>query len=168
MNTNTQTLRDPQFSNACFLTTEKSTSSSYRKKRADEYVSSFLRFHWQMPLGVDHAYVNQKETDMTDIHQYSINLGEEYEWLTCYIWLTERRNIVDIDRETILLNSKISISSSQVKHEGRFLIIKLPWLQVKELLKPGEVRFTISAKLYDGTTFESSDTVTVIDERKER
>ena len=163
---NTQILYNHQSSGVGMHINEISASDIDRKKCPQQYISRFLRTHWRMPLDITKPCTNLNKEDSINIVDDTINLRSEYQWLTCYIWLSKKHNIADIDRESILLNGRINIDLSQVNIEGQFLILKLPWLQVKEMLKPGDVKFTISCKLIDGTIFESSDTVTVVDKEK--
>ena len=131
----------------------------------EEYISRASRLwsHRRIHSGLENGYTNETESDIADVCKYTINMGEEYEWLTCYIWLSEGHNIADIDRQTILINGKIKIDPSHVKSEGQFLMLKLPWSQVKEILKPGQIEIVIGGRFLDGTTFEGSDMVTVTD-----
>ena len=101
--------------------------------------------------------------NMFEISEDTINLGEEYQCLTCYIWLPEEYNVVDIDPDTILLNSKIALASFEIKDELQLLIAKFPWLQVEEMLNPGAFDFIVSGQLFDGTPFDGNDTITVKD-----
>ena len=105
--------------------------------------------------------------NMVEIPEDTINLKEGYQCLSCYVWLPEEYNVADIDPDTILLNSKVGVASFEIKDELKLLITKFPWLQVKELLKPGAFEFIVSGQLFDGTLFDSKDTVSVIDEEKE-
>jgi hypothetical protein len=112
---------------------------------------------WQTPLG----------ENIADTSGDSINLREEYEYLTCYIWLPEECNVADIDPCTILLNDSIRVAYFEVKDELQLLIAKFSWSQVKEMLKPGLFEFTVSGQLLNGTPFDSSDMVAVIGEEKD-
>jgi len=122
---------------------------------------------WQMPLGVDHVYAGQIEEDMAESCEDKINLMEGYQWLTCYIWLPEEYNVADIDPETILLNGRIGVACYEIKDELQLLIARFSWSQVEEIIKPDKFEFTVSGELFNGTSFDSSDTVTVIDEVKQ-
>ena len=111
--------------------------------------------------------MSQIEEDIADIHKDTINLRGKYQWLTCYIWLPEEYDVADVDPDTILLNGKIGAAWFEVKDELQLLIAKFSWSQVEQMLEPGEFEFTVSGQLFNGTSFDSSDTVTVIDENKE-
>jgi len=102
--------------------------------------------------------------NMVDICEDTINLKEEYQWLTCYIWLPEEYDISDINPDTIHLNDSIEVSCFQIKEELQLLIAKFSWSQVAEMLKSGPFEFIVSGKLFNGTPFDSCDMVTVIDE----
>ena len=118
----------------------------------------------QMPLGVDHLYANQLEEGMADVYKDTINLKEEYECLTCYIWLPEEYDVTDIDPDTILLNSRIKAACFEFKTDLQLLIVKFPWSEVEELLEPGEFEFACEGQLFNGTIFDCNDTITVVEE----
>lgn len=122
---------------------------------------------WQTPLGTDYANTNQFEEDIAEIYDDTINLKEEYEWLTCHIWLPGEYDVADIDPDTILLNGRIRAACFEFKTELQLLIAKFPWSEVEELLEPGEFEFAVSGQLFNETIFDSNDTITVIDEEKE-
>jgi hypothetical protein len=121
---------------------------------------------WQTPLGTDYAITNQFEEDIAEIYDDTINSKEEYEWLTCYIFLPEEYDIADINPDTILLNSRIRAACFEFKTELQLLIAKFPWSEVEELLQPGEFEFTVSGQLFNQTIFDSNDTITVIDDKE--
>jgi hypothetical protein len=121
---------------------------------------------WQTPLGTDYAITNQFEEDIAEISNDTINLKEEYEWLTCYIWLPDEYDIADIDPDTILLNGRIRAACFEFKTELQLLIAKFPWSEVEELLEPAEFECAISGQLFNGAIFDSNDTITVIDDKE--
>jgi hypothetical protein len=101
--------------------------------------------------------------NIVEIPEDTINLKEGYQCLTCYIWLPEEYNVADIDPEVILLNGKIGVASIEIKDELQLLIAKFSWSQVEEMLKPGAFEFIVSGQLFDGTPFDSKDTVIITD-----
>jgi hypothetical protein len=120
----------------------------------------------QTPLVIDYANTNQFEEDITDIYDDTINLNEEYQWLTCYIWLPEEYDVTDVDPDTILLNGRIKAACFEFKTDLQLLIVKFPWSEVKELLEPGEFEFACEGQLFNGTIFDCNDTVTVVEEEE--
>lgn len=157
-----------------FDTNQRLGISSYDSEESmqdisrEDYASRALGL-WsqpQTPLGTEHFYASQNQEDMADIHEDIINLRKEYQWLTCYFWLPEEYNVADIDPDTIFLNGKIGAAWSQIKDELQLLIAKFSWSQVKKLLKSGEFEFNLSGRLFDGTSINGNDSITVIDEEE--
>jgi hypothetical protein len=119
----------------------------------EDYTSQAWGFWspWQMRFG----------ENVDDMPGDLINLKEEYQWLTCYIWLPEEYNVTDIDPDTILLNGRVRAACFEIKGELQLLIANFSWSQVKRLLELGEFEFTVGGQLLNGAPFDCSDTVTV-------
>lgn len=98
-----------------------------------------------------------------DIDPDTLNLQSKGEWITCYIWLPEGYDVADIDPESILLNGQVVPDWGRVDETGQMLIVKFNSSEVQDILEVGEVELTISGELTDGTKFEGTDTITVID-----
>ena len=98
-----------------------------------------------------------------DIDPDTLNLQSKGEWITCYIWLPEGYDVADIDPESILLNGQVTPDWGRVDETGQMLIVKFNRSEVQDILEVGEVELTISGELTDGTKFEGTDTITVID-----
>jgi len=99
-------------------------------------------------------------------------------WITCYIELPEGYSVSDIDRTTILLNGTIPVDPFWVDKPlesvvGDYDDDGIPDLMVKfnravvieYLLNQNKthrnVTLTVTGEIYDGTPFESSDTIVV-------
>ena len=110
-----------------------------------------------------------------DIDPDTLALHSEGEMITCYIELPEGFDVNDIDVSTILLDDTI-YAELEPTYIGDHDIDGIPDLMVKfdrqavidYLINIGvqdgdEVELTITGELFDGASFEGSDTIRVID-----
>ena len=105
-----------------------------------------------------------------DIEPDTLNLNGKGKWITCYIELEESYDVADIDVSTIKLNDEVD---AELKPTGlgdydddgiTDLMVKFDRTSVQELLEVGdEVEIVITGELTDGTSFEGTDTIRVID-----
>lgn len=108
---------------------------------------------------------------MVDIYPHTINLQSKGKWIYAYIELPEGYDVTGLDVGTIKLENTI-VTQSQPTATGDYGGDGIPNLQVRfdrqalfEYLDgtTGEIILTLSGKLSDGTSFEGSDSLTVID-----
>jgi len=92
-----------------------------------------------------------------------INLASKGKWITCYIWLPEEYNVVDIDSNSVLLEDVVQAVSLSVDEQKEVAIAKFSRSEIQEILNAGEVELAITGQLTDGTIFEATDTIKVID-----
>ncbi len=112
----------------------------------------------------------------------TLNLKSKGKWITAYIELPEDYNAADIDASTVLLNvngegvpAVIDEEYGFVKSEESYLtdqackegilerMVKFDGEAVQNILEVGDVELTIIGELIDGTQFEGSDTIKVIE-----
>ena len=107
-----------------------------------------------------------------DINPDTLNLQSKGKWITCYIRLPEGYDVADIDTESILLKGEVANGGVTPKrcrvHKAKkkakkMLIVRFYRSEVQAIVEPGEVELTVSGELTDGTKFEGTDTITVID-----
>jgi hypothetical protein len=98
-----------------------------------------------------------------DIDPDTLNLAGKGKWITCYIWLPEGYDVADVNSYSVFLEDEIGAEWILVDEEEQNVMTKFSRSEVQEMLEPGDVELTISGELADGTRFEGTDTVRVID-----
>ena len=106
-----------------------------------------------------------------EIEPHTLNLQSKGKWLTCYIWLPDDYNVSDIEPNSILLqleNEPNAIEADWLWFEegDEVAMAKFSRSEVQEMLSVGEVELTVTGQLIDGTIFEGTDTIRVIDKRR--
>jgi hypothetical protein len=109
----------------------------------------------------------------------TLNLKSQGMWMTCYIELPSGYDPRDIDASTILLNDVLAPELDPkygfVKSEDSYItdndgdgvlerMVKFDRSEVQKMLSPGDsVSLTITGKMFDGTEFDGTDVIRVID-----
>ena len=100
-----------------------------------------------------------------DINPGMLNLRSKGKWITCHIRLSEDYNVADIDPNSVLLGEQIA--ADLIELEGQAAMAKFIRSELQEMLADldtlGEVELLVSGELIDGTKFEGTDTINVID-----
>ena len=112
-----------------------------------------------------------------DVHPDTLNLKSKGNWVTCYIELPEGYDAVDIDIETALLilgGTHIAVADRSPTEIGDYndngvsdLMLKFDRGSVQEAVCFGLMQMRLYCETGDGTRFEGSDSVLVIDKGKE-
>ena len=105
-----------------------------------------------------------------DFDPDTLNLKSKGKWITCYIELPESYDMGDIALSTIKLNDEV-LAESRPTEIGDYdndglpdLMVKFDMSAVQQILEVGnEVKITVSGELNEGTAFEGSDKIRVID-----
>jgi probable HAF family extracellular repeat protein len=100
-----------------------------------------------------------------DIVPKTLNLRSRGKWITCHIRLADGCDVRDIDPDTILLNAQVRAAWSRVDKHGQRLTVRFIRSEVQQILEPGEMLLSVRGSLVDGTPFEGTDTIRVIDNR---
>ncbi|MFQ6061216.1 MAG: hypothetical protein ACE5KV_08015, partial [Thermoplasmata archaeon] len=96
-----------------------------------------------------------------DVDPDTLNLKSKGKWITAHIDLPEGNDVNDINVSTVMLNDLIQAEWGDVQDES--LMVKFDRSEVEDILSPSEaVTLTVSGELYDGTRFEGSDDIRVI------
>jgi len=102
------------------------------------------------------------------IYHHTLNLASKAQWIKCHIWLSEGNNVADIDPNSILLGNeenKIEPQKLDIVELEQVVVARFSRSEVREILDIGLLELTISGELLDGTKFEGSDTIKVINKR---
>ena len=111
-----------------------------------------------------------------DIHPDTLNMKSKGKYVTCYIELPEGFSVYDIDIVTVMLTingASIAADSSPTEigdyNDNDILdcMVKFDRQSIQDACNAGAVEFTLSCETYDGTAFEGTDTVLVIDKGQE-
>ncbi len=97
-----------------------------------------------------------------DIDPDTLNLSSKGKWITCYICLPEDYDVADIDPNSVLLEYEIQPESFRLDEQQQVAIAKFSRSEVQGILDVGEVELTITGQLMDGTVFEGTDVIRVI------
>lgn len=111
---------------------------------------------------------------IVDIDPDTLNLKDKGKWITAYIEVPDGYDVADINVGTVTLEGTIPAEAHPTE-VGDYdddgitdLMVKFDRSALIEYLDAttGEVTLTVSGELNDGTPFEGSDTITVIDQGK--
>jgi len=105
-----------------------------------------------------------------DFDPDTLNLNSKGKWVTAYIELSEGYDVEEIDILTVMLNDTVPAFAHPIE-VGDYdsdgipdLMVKFDRSDVQGMLDTGdEVEVTVSGELTDGTPFEGTDTIRVIE-----
>jgi len=105
-----------------------------------------------------------------EIRPKTLNLQSKGKWLTCHIWLPEDFNVADIEPNSVRLeNEPNDIYAEWIwfEEQEELAMAKFYRSEVQEMLvdrgQLGDVELMVSGELADGSIFEGTDTIRVID-----
>lgn len=98
-----------------------------------------------------------------DITPDTLNLASKGKWISCRIWLPEEYDVADVNSPSVFLQGEVPPEWIWFNQNENLLIAKFARSELEEILEPGEVELTVTGYLIDGTYFEGTDTIKVID-----
>jgi parallel beta-helix repeat protein len=98
----------------------------------------------------------------------TINLASKGNWITCYIWLPEQFNVADIDPNSVFLEEQIKAEEFLVDEQKQVAIARFNREELRGIISTGEVELTITGQLKDGTIFEATDVIKVVNEGRRK
>jgi len=106
------------------------------------------------------------------IRPETLNLASRGKWITCRIWLPDNYNVTDINPNSFFLEDEIEPLWLWFDEEQQVVMAKFSRSALQEVLAdletPSEVELTVSGELVDGTVFEGTDTIKVIDKGRKK
>jgi len=94
---------------------------------------------------------------------HTLNLTSKGRWIACYIWLPEGYDVADIDSRSLLLKGQIQPVQFWVHEKRQVAMVRFNQSEVQGILDIGEIELAITGQLSDGTLFEGTDVIRVID-----
>jgi predicted outer membrane repeat protein len=98
----------------------------------------------------------------------TINLVSKGKWITCYIRLPESYNVAGIEYNSVFLEQHIKSEQLSVDEQKQVAIARFSREGLRVIINTGEVELTITGRLNDGTIFEATDIIRVIDKGEKR
>jgi hypothetical protein len=125
---------------------------------------SYFSFDFVEPDTYQHInIVPEPISAIIDIQPDTLNLSSKGKWLTCHIYLPEDYNVADVNSETVFLDDEIPADWVWFEEEEQVAMAKFRRSEVKEIVEPGVVELTVNGYLVDGSYFEGTDIIKVMD-----
>ncbi|UCF42393.1 MAG: right-handed parallel beta-helix repeat-containing protein [Planctomycetota bacterium] len=100
----------------------------------------------------------------------TLNLRSRGKWITCHISLPEDYNVADIEPDSIFLEDEIEADKVWVDEDQQVIMSKFSRSALQELLAdletPTTVELFVSGQLSDGTLFEGTDVIKVLNKAR--
>jgi probable HAF family extracellular repeat protein len=102
-----------------------------------------------------------------EIKPNTLNPSSKGRWITSYIWLPEGYDVADVNSYSVFLEDEIGAEWIWADEEGQVVMAKFSRSALQEMLAeletPTQVELLVTGELADGTIFEGTDTIKVID-----
>ncbi|MHC4083886.1 MAG: hypothetical protein ACYSWZ_02965 [Planctomycetota bacterium] len=101
-----------------------------------------------------------------EINPKTLNLQSKGKWITCHIWLPDGYNVTDVDSHSVFLEGEVEAERIWLQENQQCVLARFTRSDVCQMLvelgHSGEVELTVECYLTDGTRFEGTDTINVI------
>ena len=98
-----------------------------------------------------------------NIRPHTLNLHAKGKFVTCRIQLPKEYNVNDINPDTILIERRFKAEWKWYNEKQNIIMARFKRSQLSSILEPGDVDLIVNCHLIDGTYFEGTDTIKVID-----
>jgi hypothetical protein len=102
-----------------------------------------------------------------DIKPNTLNLRSAGKWIRCEVWLPEGYDVADIDPYSVFLEDEIQAEWIWFNEARQVAMARFSRQELNQILAGmdalGEVELTVTGELTDGTQFEGTDTIRVIE-----
>ena len=106
-----------------------------------------------------------------DIDPNTLNLQSKGKWLTCRIWLPEGYDVADIEPNSVQLENEPNAVDADwlwFDEQQQVAMAKFDRVEVQCILEVGQAELTVTGRLLDGTTFEGTDVIRVINKGRKK
>lgn len=140
---------------------------------------SAFYFDLMTPETYQHIHiVPEPISAIIDIQPDTLNISSKGKWLTCHIYLPEDYNVADVNSYSISLmfpedeiyadwlwfNEKQNVVSAKFNRS----YVQEVLADSEDVLETGQAELTITGQLLDGTIFEGTDTIKVINKGRKK
>lgn len=98
-----------------------------------------------------------------NIHPETLNLSSKGRWVFSFIGLGPDCEAAEIERNSVFLEHQIRADWVWFNKRRRIALAKFNRSELINILEPGQVTLTVTGMLTDGTIFEGTDTIRVIE-----
>ena len=92
----------------------------------------------------------------------TINFASKGKWIAAFLWLPEDYNVADIDPNSVFLGEQIKAEQLLVNEQKQVALARFDRSDVQDILDISQVELTITGWLVDGTAFEATDIIRVL------
>jgi hypothetical protein len=107
-----------------------------------------------------------------EIYPRTLNLQSKGKWISCKIWLPEDCDVTDVNSYSIFLEDEIPADWIWFDEEQQVIMAKFSRSTLQQILvdleTPTTVELLVSGQLTDGTTFEGTYTIRLIDRARKK